>query len=72
MILFLFESTHAVIAAEKRCGDAGISCAVIPVPRSISSQCGLCIEAAAADRERVSALLREGGIVFSIHEEYVK
>ncbi|HSA32698.1 MAG TPA: DUF3343 domain-containing protein [bacterium] len=72
MILFLFESTHAVIAAEKICVGAQIPCAVIPVPRSISSQCGLCIEAAVADREPVAALLRESGIIFTIHEGYVK
>ena len=72
MILFLFESTHAVIAAEKRCGDAGISCAVIPVPRSISSQCGLCIEAATTDGERLAALLCGAGIFHTVHREYRK
>ena len=42
--LFLFQSTHSVIKAEKVCLNAGISCSVIAIPRDISSECGMALE----------------------------
>lgn len=43
-ILFLFENTRAVIKAEKLCRENGIHCKIIPVPREISSECGMALE----------------------------
>ena len=42
--LALFRSTRAVIRAERLCGANGIRCRIIPVPRTISSECGMAIE----------------------------
>jgi hypothetical protein len=56
-MLLLFQSTHDVILAEKAIRQQGIPRRVIPVPRSVSSQCGMALEIDPADREKVVELL---------------
>ena len=41
--LILVQSTSHAMRVEKLLLDAGIACKMIPVPRHISSDCGLCI-----------------------------
>ncbi|HOP52446.1 MAG TPA: DUF3343 domain-containing protein, partial [Synergistales bacterium] len=36
-----FDTTHMAILFEKTCRNAGFSCKIVPVPRSISASCGL-------------------------------
>lgn len=43
-MLFLFESTHAVMKAERICIKNDVYYKIVPVPRSISSQCGMALE----------------------------
>lgn len=59
MLLYLFESTHAVIKAEKKCLENGVKCKIVPVPKSISSQCGMCITVDPENEREVSKLLKE-------------
>ncbi|WP_211825581.1 DUF3343 domain-containing protein [Kistimonas asteriae] len=40
----LFENTRAVIQAEAQLKAAAVACRVMPVPRAISSECGMCLE----------------------------
>ncbi len=40
----LLENTRAVIQAENRLKELNIPCRVMPVPRTISSECGMCLE----------------------------
>ena len=66
--LLLFRSTHDVIRAERSCLDAGIAVQVIPVPRDISSECGMALE---IDERRLGAarsLLESAGIVPRVHQ----
>ena len=42
--VFLFSSIHQVIRAEKALKKAGMKVDLIPVPREISSECGVAIE----------------------------
>lgn len=72
MILFLFENTHSVISAEKACVENGLKCRIIPVPRSISSQCGMAIEADSGNETSISGILTEKRIKFDIYREYIK
>jgi hypothetical protein len=64
MLLFLFESTHSVIKAEKRCQDEKIKCKIVPVPRSVSSQCGMSLEIDIKLKERVKKLLDQNKIKY--------
>ena len=67
MVLFLFESTHAVIKAEKICLENGIKYKIIPVPRSISSQCGMSVEVEPEQKDRISQILDQSDIAYKIY-----
>jgi hypothetical protein len=56
-MLLLFRSTHDVIKAEKALRQQRIPRRVIPVPRSISSQCGMALEIAPEHAEEAIELL---------------
>jgi hypothetical protein len=60
--IVLFQSTHNAIKAERLCLQAGIACQVIPVPREISSDCGVALEINDGDRELVEQLLKKNSI----------
>ena len=57
MKIFIFKSTRDVIKAESALRAAGISCTVIPVPRSVSPLCGMALQIAEQDEEQVESLL---------------
>lgn len=42
--VLLFQSIHKVMKAEKICKKEGIEYTIIPVPKHISSECGMCME----------------------------
>jgi hypothetical protein len=65
-LLFLFQSTHSVIKAEKLCLAASIACNAVAVPREISSECGVALEIREEQKEAASALLAKNKILFSI------
>ncbi|MBD3391145.1 MAG: DUF3343 domain-containing protein [Chitinivibrionales bacterium] len=58
----LVHSTSHAIKAEKLMRRAGIDCKLIPVPRKLSSDCGICIRFAARDKSRAALVLAKGGI----------
>ena len=67
--LFLVPSANHAMAGEQALKDAGVPCRLIPVPRSLSSQCGVCLRVAAAHRERALAALEEAGTTLEgIHD----
>jgi hypothetical protein len=66
--LALYRTTRSVIRAERLCRSHGIVCRIIPVPRSISSECGMSIEYEPSDRERLEKVCREGDIVVDFTE----
>ena len=41
--VILVHSTSHAIRAEKVLAEAGISCKLIPVPRQLGSDCGVCV-----------------------------
>ena len=49
----LFDSVSHVIKAEKILKEAGIPHKVIPVPRSISSDCGVCLRFLREQKEKI-------------------
>jgi len=53
----LFDSTSAVLAAERLLKKAGVPFKIIPVPRHLSSDCGVCLRFSLFDRERLEKLL---------------
>lgn len=53
----IFNSVHKVMKAEKLLKKDKIPMLLIPAPRSLSSDCGLAIRYAAADRQLLESLL---------------
>jgi hypothetical protein len=49
--VILVYSTSYALRAEKVLAGAGIDCKLIPVPRQLSSDCGVCLRVRQADRE---------------------
>ena len=58
----LFHSTFAVINAEKICRALQIPARVVPVPREISSDCGMSLMIADEDREALAGALDQANI----------
>lgn len=59
----IFNSVHRVMKAEKLLKGEKQPILLIPAPRALSSDCGLAIRYAAADRELVEALLAAAALV---------
>ena len=58
----LFATIHDVLKAEKRLKHGHVSMEVVPVPRSLSSDCGVCIKSSASSQVLVSSLGRMAGL----------
>ncbi len=48
-VILVYSTSHA-LRAEKVLAEAGIPCKLIPVPRHLSSDCGVCIRIERADQ----------------------
>lgn len=59
----IFNSVHRVMKAEKLLKKERVPMLLIPAPRSLSSDCGLAIRYAAADRSRTEYLLNEASLL---------
>ena len=67
--VILFHSTSHALRAEKVLLEAGISCKLIPVPRHLSSDCGVCVRVERADGEAACQTLEAARVeIEGIHE----
>ncbi|MBU0704449.1 MAG: DUF3343 domain-containing protein [Chloroflexi bacterium] len=67
--VILVHSTSHAIRAEKVLCRAGISCKLIPVPRRLSSDCGVCIRIARADTAAARESLQAANVeIDEIHD----
>lgn len=55
----LVDSTSHALRIEKLLGNQGLSCKLIPVPRHLSSDCGVCVRIFQQDISTVQTLLHE-------------
>ena len=53
----LFESTSAAMRAEKEVKKHGLKVKLIPVPRHLSSDCGICLRFDWPDMDKIKELL---------------
>jgi hypothetical protein len=56
--VILFPSVGHALRGEKILKDAGIACKLIPVPRQISTDCGVCLRIEAGLEEAVAQALQ--------------
>lgn len=59
--ILIFHSIHRVMTAEKALKGTGLDVRLMPVPRQLSSDCGLSIACHLADREAIEEALDEAG-----------
>lgn len=58
LTLFTFPSTFYALKAEKAAQNAGLKAKLIPVPRELSSLCGLALELETGEEERALEILK--------------
>lgn len=63
--VILVDSTSHALRIEKLLTGAGLGCKLIPVPRHLSSDCGVCVRIDATDQDRVTTLLTDHQISVS-------
>ena len=67
--LFLVPSASHAVKGESALNRAGIPCALIPVPRTLSSQCGVCLRVSLGERGRAEEAIASAGVKISaIHD----
>lgn len=62
-VVVTFYTTAAAMETERACRAAGIPGRIFPVPRQLTSDCGMAWRSEISERDRLDALLR-GGIEF--------
>jgi len=60
--VFLFSSTSAAIRAEKLAMESGFRVKLIPVPRHLSSDCGVCLRCDLGEVDAIRSLLESSRV----------
>ncbi|MBP1714237.1 MAG: hypothetical protein H6Q43_1997 [Deltaproteobacteria bacterium] len=58
----LFASTHFAIRAEKLAKEKGLAVKLIPVPRHLSSDCGVCLRFTWDQKKEIENTLNQAGL----------
>ena len=67
--VILFVGTSHAIQADSVLKQSGIACKMIPVPRHISSDCGVCVRIGRQDRVAAAEVLRAAGTAWESMED---
>jgi hypothetical protein len=60
--IILFPSIHFAFRAEKLTKEEGIAYKLVPVPRHLSSDCGVCLRIPWEKKEEVLGILTQSGV----------
>ncbi len=60
--VILFPSVHFALRAEKKAKEKGFRIKLIPVPRHLSSDCGVCLRFLWEEKEKLSYVLETEGV----------
>lgn len=66
-MIALFDNARAVIRAERACRDAGVQVAVVPLPESLSSECGMCLRVEPNQRQKFEELMLQLSIPMTMY-----
>ena len=61
-LIITFHTTAAAMAMEKRCRQAGAPGRLLPTPREVSADCGMCWCAPVTEREAVAHIAEQNAI----------
>jgi hypothetical protein len=65
----LFHGSHWAIKAESVARREGLTVKLIPIPRYMSSDCGVCLRHLAEDTDRLLEILSGNGIIYDRVED---
>jgi len=69
--LLIFENIHNVMIAEDTLKKDKISCGLVPIPKEISTECGMALEVDCEIKDSVIDILEKQGILpLRIYENY--
>jgi hypothetical protein len=68
-VLFVLASATQALKGEAALRAAGVQAKLIPLPRSLTAQCGVCLRIPAGDRRAAEAVLAESGTAISATHE---
>lgn len=71
-MLLTFKNTRSAIRAEKALQNTASGAKVIPVPRSISAECGMALEIDIENYSKIESILNKLNIEFTRYNEYEK
>jgi len=66
----IFYSTSAAIRAESLTKRANLKIKLIPVPRHLSSDCGICLRFSNEDKLKIEKILQDGKVDMKIFIKY--
>ena len=67
-VVLVYSISHA-LRAEKLLLEDGIECKLIPVPRQLSSDCGVCVRIPRCEGDRVLEILAAGRLMIEgVHD----
>jgi len=66
-MILLFENVHRVMQAEGFLVRASVPCELLPTPKELSAECGMCLRVAAADLASARAAL--GALAVTVFKE---
>lgn len=70
LVVMHFASTHDTISAERLAARHGFGAEVIPRPPGTTGRCGVALQVAAADADKLMVIFAEGGLEdFHLTEE---
>lgn len=61
----LFETTHMALLFERACREAGLAAKIVPVPRSLSTSCGMACLFPCDQKPRLNEILSSKHIEIS-------
>ena len=61
-LYMIFKSMTHVLSAERTARKSGIFCRMVPIPRNISTDCGMCISVKTADGPAFLDAVKDKGL----------
>ncbi len=69
-LYMIFKSMTHVLSAERAARKSGIACRMVPIPRHLSTDCGMCISVKTDDKQEFLKAVEQKNLVPDRIEEH--